>query len=234
MDSENDCPTCNRSLLAQDLTIHKLLCAQFSSPPHKPEPEPDYILGLVFPHDVAGTPTPTWIRLNSSTDDETSITFQSVDTSPIFPSSSPEVLYTDRNTVRNRDSKSMLEIWALPSGNGDGAENATINALAEGRDGPFHRWTGPVLALAMTRATGFMVDPGHYRDISLDDAGDVVDFLLDYENPEHERRIKEALAMLGAEKTGDEGTTEDDDVARPKETATEGDEEKRDVVFEVM
>ncbi|KAH8905789.1 hypothetical protein BR93DRAFT_928364 [Coniochaeta sp. PMI_546] len=234
MDDENACSTCDRSLLAQDLTIHDLLCAKFSSLP--PKPGANYILGLVFPHDVAGSPMPTWIKLASSTDDETSITFQSVDTSPIFPSASPEVLYTERNTVRNRDTASMLEIWTLAPGSGDEGEkgNATIAALAEGKEGPFHAWTGPVLALAMTRATGFMVDPGSYRDVSLEDAGDVVDFLLDYENPEHERRIKEALDMLGAERPKDEPKVEGDGAGELDGALASGDEEKGNVVFEVM
>ncbi|OIW23891.1 hypothetical protein CONLIGDRAFT_113646 [Coniochaeta ligniaria NRRL 30616] len=235
MDAENSCPTCNSSLLAQDVPIHTLLCPQFTSLP--PKPGPSSILGLLFPHDVAGTPIPTWIKLTSSTDDETSITFQSVDTSPVFPSSSPapEVLYTERNTVRNRDTRSMLEIWTLPPsspGTDEAPGNATVAALAEGKDGPFHAWTGPVLALAMTRATGFMVDPGSYRDVGLEDAGDVVDFLLDYENPEHGRRIREALEMLGGERAGEEGKAEAGEGGKPEDVSAGDDEEQRDVIFE--
>src|SRR4051794_22226135 len=115
MDNGNSCPSCDRELLAPDLAIHKLLCARFYSLP--PKPEQNYVLGLVFPpNDGDDGPIPTWIKRTSSTDDETSITFQSVDTSPIFsfssqPAGAPEVIYTERNTVRNRDTASMLEIW---------------------------------------------------------------------------------------------------------------------------
>lgn len=231
MDSEHTCPTCNSPLLAQDLPIHNLLCAQFSSLP--PKPGYSCILGLLFPDDKPGPPAPTWVRLASSTDDETSITFQSVDTSAVFASSAPEVLYTERNTVRNRDTRSMLEVWALPPGAEGGEMNATVKALAEGRQGgPFHRWTGPVLALAMTRATGFMVDPGSYRDVGLEDAADVVDFLLDHENPEHGRRVREALDMLGREK--EEPEVQNEEAGRVEEVPASGDGEARDVVFEVM
>ncbi|KAB5578763.1 hypothetical protein GE09DRAFT_1090939, partial [Coniochaeta sp. 2T2.1] len=232
MDTE-PCATCNNPL-PQDIqaqTQHALLCASFSPSalPPKPDSPSSHILGLLFPASSSSsssdgnsseptpTPTPIWIKLTSSTDDETSITFQSVDVSPVFPPASssaapaPEVLYTERNTVRERDTGSMLEIWTLPSTSASSSsspddaaeedmENATIKALAstQGKPGsPFHRWSGPVLALAMSRATGFMVDPGTYRDVTLEDAGDVVDFLLDYENPEHGRRIREALGMLG-------------------------------------
>jgi hypothetical protein len=246
MDGENTCPTCNRELPAQDLAIHKQLCAQFSSLP--PKADPNYILGLVFPHNPlvsenvpAPAPCPTWIKRTSSTDDETSITFQSVDVSPVFASYSaaaaPEVIYTERNTVRNRDTASMIEIWSIPSTSSSVAEdeNTTVKALARGRDGPFHAWTGPVLALAMTRATGFMVDPGSYRDVSLGDAADVVDFLVDYENPEHGRRIREALDMLAAERPEDEGKREADDAQDEGDVPGEaGVEKDGEIVFEVM
>lgn len=241
------CPTCNLPFPPADLPIHKILCAQFSSLPPKPSTSPDYILGFLFPSSSSSTPTPVWMPLTTTTDDLTSITFQSVDTTSIFSPSSPDVLYTERNTLRDRDTRSMLEIWTHPASRTEGDENATIAALAaddsrEGK-GPFHPWTGPVLALCMTRATGFMVDPGMYRDVTLEDAGDVVDFLLDYGNPEHGRRIREALDMLGVEKLdegrigGGDGKVEegmgDGEGTRDGEQKRNG-EQTRDVVFEVM
>ncbi|KAJ9151722.1 hypothetical protein NKR19_g4677, partial [Coniochaeta hoffmannii] len=209
------------------------------------------ILGLLFPPSPAGiSPTPVRIPLTTTTDDETSVSFQSVSVASFFPSSStqnpPDVIYAERNTLRGRDTRSMLEIWTLPSGNNSNEEeNGAIKALAEEmrgegsgeqRQSPFHRWTGPVLALAMTRATGWMVDPGSYRDMTVEDAGDVVDFLLDYENPEHGRRIREALDTLGAEPEGDGGKIDEmvGDGGRVEEGGTTGGEDTRDVVFEVM
>ncbi|KAB5549587.1 hypothetical protein GE09DRAFT_1126998 [Coniochaeta sp. 2T2.1] len=260
MDTE-PCPTCNNTLPQdpQAQSQHALLCASFSSSslPPKPDSPASHILGLLFPASSSSddnstpTPTPTWIKLTSSTDDETSITFQSVDVSPVFPPTSssspaPEVLYTERNTVRERDTGSMLEIWTPPASDAE-EENATIKALAttQGKPGaPFHRWSGPVLALAMSRATGFMVDPGTYRDVTLEDAGDVVDFLLDYENPEHGRRIREALGMLGRGVDGEgggeagkvEGGPEEagQEVDRFEEETVERAGGKQDVVFEVL
>jgi hypothetical protein len=142
----------------------------------------------------------------------------------------------------------MLEIWTVEW---EGRENETIKRLAEDvlsegeTTGPYHAWTGPVLALAMTRATGFMVDPGMYRDVTVEDAADVVDFLVDYENPEHGRRIREALDMLGAgrvEEAGDEGGDRDDDAkettaaaGRDEGSIAAGEEGNAEpVVFEVL
>lgn len=242
-----DTPPCSTCSLPSPSPLHTLLCAALSSPP--PKPSGSHILALLFPSSPSTTPTPVWIPLTTSTDDETSITFQSVETSAIFPLSAypsgPEVLYTERNTVRGRDTESMLEIWTAPpsrSGEKETAEgtttvNETVAALAEGRDGPFHEWKGPVLALAMTRATGFMVDPGAYKDVSVGDAGDVVDFLLDFGNPEHGRRVREALDTLGSERPGEEPKADTDGIARMGEENGEqasGEEEDHNVVFEAM
>lgn len=252
---DNSCPSCNRELLPADLTIHKLFCAQFASLP--PRPASSHVLGLVFPQGPAAgdqggqkaIPTPTWIKRTSSTDDETSITFQVVDVAPVFSSVSgtdsatPEAIYTERNRVRNRDTTSMLEIWTMPAtAESNQSENGSIAALVTDGARTFHRWTGPVLALAMTRATGFMVDPGSYRDVTLEDAADVVDFLVDHENPEHERRIRAALETLGTEKPTVEatgkapGTSSDRDEAVEKEEREDGEGGKKgqDVVFEVL
>ncbi|RKU48208.1 hypothetical protein DL546_001748 [Coniochaeta pulveracea] len=145
-----------------------------------------HILGLHFPQS-SHAPEPIWIPLSSSTDEETSITFQSVDVSSIFPPDiHPEVLYSDSNRVRNRDTESMLEVWTLPPSVSSTQPNICITGLLKllsphgGKPNGTKDWRGPVLALAMTRATGFMVDPGSYKDLTLRDAEDVVDFLASH------------------------------------------------------
>jgi hypothetical protein len=81
----------------------------------------------------------------------------------------------------------MLEIWMLPPSHmSSEPPNTCIVDLLKIPDSRGRRrrggeeWRGPVLALAMTRATGFMVDPGAYKDISVRDAEDVADFLGSY------------------------------------------------------
>jgi hypothetical protein len=72
-------------------------------------------LALHFPPS-SYTPEPTWIALSSSSDAESSITFQYVDAGAIFlPDLHPKVVYTGRSRVRNRDTKSMIKIWTLPA-----------------------------------------------------------------------------------------------------------------------
>lgn len=110
----------------------------------------------------------------------------------------------------------MLEFWTTD-------EKQGLNSSIASLGGTHHPWTGPVLALAMTRATGFMVDPGSYRDVTLADAGDVVDFLVDYENPVHGERVREVLGMLG----GESAKSEDKAVGRDGEK--EGLERENDV-----
>jgi hypothetical protein len=219
----NVCNTCTQELESSLLAIHHLLCASFTSLEATP---PNRVLALLFPVDEP-TPRPVHVKLTSATDEETSISFQSIDVTPFFSSSGGEVgagtdtkpetatganaateveletLYTERNPVRNRDTASMLEIWVAKSTKESSAKspslapNACIQSLNNGKPN-FHSWNGPVVALAMTRATGFMVDPGAYRDVSLGDARDVADFLLDYGNPVHGARLREALGSLSS------------------------------------
>lgn len=141
----------------------------------------------------------------------------------------------------------MLEIWTLPLTESAGDTNGTITALsgvAGTGNGPFRQWTGPVLALAMTRATGLAVDPGMYRDVTVEDAVDAADFLLDYGDPERGLRVREALDMLGAEREGpeqgEEGVVGEGGGGNGNGKGKSGDEEmldgeeKKDAVFEVM
>jgi hypothetical protein len=88
----------------------------------------------------------------------------------------------------------MLEVWHGASE----VTNACIQAMAPGGEGTFYAWKGPVLVLAMSRPTGFMVDPGAYRDVQLHDFRDAADFLLDYGNGFHDQQLREILGTLGA------------------------------------
>ncbi|RYP71749.1 hypothetical protein DL769_004638 [Monosporascus sp. CRB-8-3] len=89
-------------------------------------------------------------------------------------------LYEDKNRVRRyRRQDSILEIWCREYG-GHG-ENRAI-ARVTGGD-MFHRWAGNVLVLAMSHPTpGRNIDSA-YKDISLRDFRDAVDFMSDYLNP---------------------------------------------------
>ncbi|RYO76553.1 hypothetical protein DL766_005499 [Monosporascus sp. MC13-8B] len=89
-------------------------------------------------------------------------------------------LYEDTNRVRRyRRQDSILEIWHREYGGH--RENRAIARATGGS--MFHRWGGNVLVLAMSHPT-----PGRnvncaYKDISLGDFRDAVDFLSDYLNP---------------------------------------------------
>jgi len=197
MEEIRDCPTCHEVYPSEGRRIHELLCPGLSSA--GPPPGDNYVLGILL-SEAPPSAVAEWVKCDKSIDDETSISFQSVDVGPFFPGNAvPEAMYTERNPRRNRDTASMLEIWTVQGGSGaELAPNQTISTAADGL-ALHHSWTGPVLALAMTRATGFMVDPGQYKDVSLEDCVDVIDFLLDYGNPDHGARLRAALNSLGAQ-----------------------------------
>ncbi|KAM7207195.1 hypothetical protein V8F20_002461 [Naviculisporaceae sp. PSN 640] len=219
------CPTCQDILYCSaacqtaDASIHKQVCAAFNgqSPPPKPDgSEGKQVLGVLFPVD-SDTPRLVLVRIGGFNDEESGISFQEAEVSAFFDHQvTPEAIHSERNRVRNRDTRSMLEVWQVPStapASSSLSENACIVSLAalntgitandQSKDGspnkPFHDWKGPVLVLFMTRSTGFMVDPGSYRDCQLQDFRDAVDFVVDYGNKGHEKRIKEALESLGKE-----------------------------------
>ncbi|KAM7201689.1 hypothetical protein V8F33_003238 [Rhypophila sp. PSN 637] len=212
------CPTCQDLLYCSaacqtaDAPIHKQVCASFngvSPPPQPAESEGKHVLGVLFPVDSEAAKL-VWVRIGGFRDEESGISFQEAEVSAFFGEEvTPESIHSERNRVRNRDMRSMLEIWHVAGASGL-SENACIVSLAglnsgittddDSNDGPrrpFHDWKGPVLVLFMTRSTGFMVDPGAYRDCQLQDFRDAVDFVVDYGNQGHEKRIKEALQSLG-------------------------------------
>ncbi|KAK0702359.1 hypothetical protein B0H67DRAFT_395172 [Lasiosphaeris hirsuta] len=209
--AELSCPDCHVLLYCSstcasgDASAHELICPAFASPPPKPASEQKHVLSILFPSEDT-TPALVWVKIDGFVDEDTGISFQEAETAPFFGRNgdfpeatvTPEALHCERNRVRNRETRSMLEIWSVQeSKSPSGGENKCIRSLAAGRDGPFHRFEGPVLVLAMTRPTGFMVDPGAYQDSQLRDFWDALDFVLDYGNDLHTKKIQEALNSLG-------------------------------------
>jgi hypothetical protein len=194
-------PYCSGQCPELDAPVHKLLCASFASPPPKPE-SGRHVLGILFSSD-ATAPSLVWVRLDGFADEDTGISFQEAEVGAFFPdeaATNQESLHTERNSVRDRDTTSMLEIWHASSPAGTTIDkNGCIATLAGGREHLFHDWRGPVLVLAMTRSTGYMVDPGAYKDATAADFRDAVDFLVDYGNDVHGQRVREALETLGDE-----------------------------------
>ncbi|KAK0718569.1 hypothetical protein B0T26DRAFT_872731 [Lasiosphaeria miniovina] len=241
---------CSSACQTSDAPVHKLLCDAFSAsvaPGSGGSQQSHNVRAILFPADAdAAPPSLVGVRIAGFRDPESGIAFPEAEVHPFFESlatkRSPEALTTDRNRVRNRDTRSMLEVWHVPAATGDGESGAgggggggggggVLNGciislaknMASGEAGPFYPWSGPVLVLAMTRPTGFMVDPGAYRDCTLHDCRDAVDFVVDYGNAEHEKRIQEALATLGAGSTAEEVSKGDQEGVAVDENRGEGD-----------
>ena len=191
--------------------MHGLICPTLATPPPKPNPDSRQVLGVLFPD----TPTPNppylqlvWVPISGFADPDSGISFHEPDVGPLFgleDSGSLDSIHSERNKVRGRDTRSMLEIWHHRKGDDDAhGANACVRALADlslpGLDGaPFHDWKGPVLVLFMTRSTGFMVDPGTYQSCGQQDIVDAIDFVLDHGNDIHNKRVQQALETLGKE-----------------------------------
>ena len=95
--------------------------------------------------------------LDTFRDDDTGIAFQDVRVAPLFPSSAAlESLHEERNRVRGRETFSMLEAWHATALGLDA--NESIAALTASASGTQHyQWRGPVVVLAMTRSTGWIM-----------------------------------------------------------------------------
>lgn len=225
---EIPCPTCqdpqalycSSECLNLDTPIHKLVCASFATAPTKPATGSKHVLGVLFP---ASSPDPqlVWVRIGGFTDEESGISFQEAEVGDFLDDDddaaagkASESMHSERNRVRNRDTRSMLEVWHVKSDKL--AENVCIKTLAattgngegDGEGKPFYAWKGSVLVIFMTRSTGFMVDPGMYRDCQLQDYRDAVDFVVDYGNDVHGKRVQEALDTLGSQAREDESKQE--------------------------
>ena len=248
---EIPCPTCqdtqplycSSDCLTCDHPIHKLVCASFATLPAKliggEGGGAKHVLGVLFP---SSSPDPelVWVRIGGFTDEESGISFQEAEVGDFLQVDSnhngvpaPESLHSERNRLRNRDTRSMLEIWHVKSDKL--AENLCVKTLAatttatteeeeeEEKEGkPFYNWRGSILIIFMTRSTGFMIDPGLYRDCQLQDFRDAVDFVVDYGNDVHDRRVQEALDTLGTTTTTtNTGTGSQPEVLQEKEKEKE-------------
>ncbi|KAK3313286.1 hypothetical protein B0H66DRAFT_606554 [Apodospora peruviana] len=207
---------CSVACQADDAPIHKFICclpASTTPPPSSDPPTEEdgkHVLGVLFP-ETSANPTLVWVRIGGFADEESGISFQEPEITPLFPGDNVtlESIHSERNRTRNRDTKSMLEVWhankSASASASQGGENLCISALAAAGttkqpqdSGPFYEWKGPVLVLFMTRSTGFMVDPGSYQDCQVHDFRDAVDFVLDYGNDAHHaKKIREATGGDG-------------------------------------
>lgn len=211
------CPSCIRAISCspschdRSRQLHDLICPTLATAPPKPSPDSRQVLGVLFPDTPAPSPPflqLVWVPISGFTDPDSGISFHEPDVGPLFgidDSGSLDSIHSERNKVRGRDTRSMLEIWHhREGGNNAHGANACVRALADlslpGLDGsPFHDWKGPMLVLFMTRSTGFMVDPGTYRSCGQQDIVDAIDFVLDHGNDIHGKRVQQALETLGKE-----------------------------------
>ncbi|KAK5651337.1 hypothetical protein OQA88_12570 [Cercophora sp. LCS_1] len=205
---------------------HALLCSSLVSPP----PADEDINSVLAVHLPSSSPIPKLVRIpiTSFSDDTSGISFSEPSIYSLFPEdASPEAMHRERNRVRDRDTRSMLEVWSCKEGDG----NQCLAALAGGEDKLFHPWKGEVVVLAMTRSRGGMVDPGTYQDVDAVDWRDVVDVVVDWGDGRWERGIKEVLDRLGEAKPEatnvDEGRTVED--GNPED----GEEVKANVTMEM-
>ncbi|KAK0614772.1 hypothetical protein B0T14DRAFT_570671 [Immersiella caudata] len=194
----NDLLYCSEACLLADKPHHALLCHSFSQNPPTSTTGNRHVRAFSFPADTT-EPKLVWVPVSGFADPDTGISFQEADIVQFFPPTVvPQTLHAERNSVRHRESNSMLEIWHTAAQ--AGSANRCIESLAKGKegDGLFYDWKGGVLVLAMTRPTGFMVDPGAYKNAQARDFRDAVDFLVDYGNTAHAQSVRETLNTLGA------------------------------------
>ena len=143
------------------------------------------VRGILFDPD-SKHPRVVGVRCQRHTDDETGVSFQDADVEPHLgvDGAGSERLFAEHNRVRGgRQMQSFVEVWYRPDPPADVPRhdhpelrlNKSVVAATEGKS--LRRWEGPVVVLAMSAASGGIVDPGFYRDVTGVDFRDAVDFL---------------------------------------------------------
>ncbi|CAJ2513235.1 Uu.00g013540.m01.CDS01 [Anthostomella pinea] len=212
-DSAKACTTCkptaycSKAFQKVDWPSHKLLRAQYaeltSSNNTASQPE-GRILDFLFPalganpelvyvpdmhpHSVTDEAIPDTINTIFDAHDDAFV-LSHVRASDHHPNFLNEVT----NKVRGyRKQESLLEVWYRKYG-GHRPNEAVRAALTVTGGSSFHVWKGNVLVLAATNTHG----RGVYKDVTMRDFRDAVDFLADYLNPR--RREDELTATASME-----------------------------------
>jgi hypothetical protein len=174
---------CSRACQSVDWPCHKLVCASFlstNSHAGTQAADPDTVLGILFPA-AAASPQLVRVQVRRHADAETGLSFQDVDVEPLVAVAAsavePRRLFAEHNDVRGgRRMESFIEIWHAA----DVAlePNQAIMAAAAATKTLLRRpWTGNLVTMAMTAATGGIVDGGSYKDATALDFRDAVDVL---------------------------------------------------------
>ncbi|KAH8884889.1 hypothetical protein GQ53DRAFT_374104 [Thozetella sp. PMI_491] len=183
---------CSTDCQTTDWPCHKLVCTQFAEGAeeakegNRPEPQTRDLRmtrGMLFDPD-SKRPQLIWVKCRRHADEESGVSFQDAEVDKFLgvDGAESERLFAEHNRVRGgRQMQSFVEVWYRPDAPADLAAhpelrlNKSIVAATGGKT--LRQWEGPVVVMAMSAASGGIVDPGFYRDISGWDFRDAVDFI---------------------------------------------------------
>ena len=169
-------PECQQS----DWPSHSLLCSQYSTHAHRPDPS--YKRAILFPPNEAN-PKLIWVECKTEQDEDfPGLKWESSQVQEHLGGklgkydALPEFMPIKRNLLRDRDLSNTLEVICRDTFLLDGSEiNKSVVKATHGATG--HGWRGPIVAL---KKKGLGSDPRHYMDIDMQDYRDVVDYFISY------------------------------------------------------
>lgn len=167
---------CSKECQVDDWSIHKLLCASFSTFDMSTRPSKTHLRAIVFPQDQP-KPQVTWIDCPWQDNIGDGVRWQNPNEEPFLGSVGSTVLIQTDSLLQKR-LQDTVSISYRDTFLVDGSKpNKSIVSILATLPGQSHDWRGPIVAIGKQ---GVSFDPSACRDLDMSDFRYICDHLISY------------------------------------------------------